>query len=272
MVVEDADRLTRGEDTRTANALLKALEEPNARTVWMLCCPTVEDVLPTIRSRCRNVVLSTPTAAEVAGFLTRSEGVPDSLAAFAARASQGHIGRARALALDERTRNRRNEVVRLPAALTSLAACMTAAANLVEIAKDETEAITDQANAKELDELQAMLGSDSKARASRTYKAALRELGDVQKQREKRRTIDVIDRCLMDLMSVYRDVVAVQTGADGPLVNEEISASVDELARRTTPESNLRRISAVFTARQQMMEFNVPPPLALESLMVALRA
>ncbi len=47
MIVEDADRLTE----QAGNALLKAIEEPTARTVWLLCAPTVEDVLPTIRSR-----------------------------------------------------------------------------------------------------------------------------------------------------------------------------------------------------------------------------
>lgn len=271
MIIEDADRLTIGDNTKTANSLLKAIEEPSPRTVWLLCCPTVQDVLPTIASRCRSVVLNTPTAAEVAGFLTRSAGVPDSLAAFAARASQGHIGRARALALDEKTRNRRNEVVRQPLGLTSLGACMNAAANLVDIAKDEIAAITEASNAKELDDLQAMLGSDPKSRSSRTYKAAARELTDVQKQREKRRNIDVIDRCLMDMLSVYRDVIVIQTDAPGQLVNEELSADLHGLARRTTPESNLRRISAIFTARKQMMDFNTPPLLALEAMMVALK-
>lgn len=271
IVMEDADRLSIGDTTRTANALLMAIEEPTPQTIWLLCAPTVEDVLPTIRSRCRSVVLSTPSAQEVAGFLETHAGVPDSLAAYAARASQGHIGRARALALDEKTRNRRNEVVQIPKGLTNLAACLNAASNLVDIAKDETASITEQANNKELDDLQTMLGSDTKARSSRTYKAALGELTKEQKQREKRRTLDVIDRCLMDLLSVYRDVVAVQTGAEVTLVNEEIAGDVRDLARRTTPESNLRRISAVFTARQQMMDFNTPPLLALEALMVALK-
>jgi len=271
MIVEDADRLTIGDNTRTANALLKAIEEPSPRTVWLLCCPTVQDVLPTIASRCRSVVLTTPTTQDVTGFLTSKVGVPDSLAAFAARASQGHIGRARALALDEKTRNRRNEVVQLPKGLTNLGACMNAAANLVDIAKDETASITEQSNARELEELQTMLGSDTKARGSRTYKAAHRELTDVQKQREKRRNIDVIDRCLMDMLSVYRDVIAVQTEAQGPLVNEEMAGDIRDLARRTTPESNLRRISAIFTARTQMMDFNTPPLLALEAMMVALK-
>ena len=267
MVIEDADRL--GE--RTGNTLLKAIEEPTPKTIWLLCAPTLEDVLPTIRSRCRNVSLSTPTAAQVAEFLTTKVGISDSIAAFAARASQGHIGRARALALDEGTRNRRREVVALPPDLTSLGACMNAAANLVDIAKDETSAITAEINNRELRELDATFGDDRKAKSSRSYKAALRSLTESQKQRQKRREMDVIDRCLMDIMSVYRDTIAVQTDAPGDLVNEEMRTTITDLARRSTPEDNLRRIDAIFAAREQMMEFNTTPLLALESMMVRLR-
>jgi DNA polymerase III subunit delta' len=267
MIVEDADRLNES----SGNALLKAIEEPSPRTLWLLCAPTVEDVLPTIRSRCRNVVLSTPSAAEVSGFLTSRHGIDPALAAYAARASQGHIGRARALAVDEGTRNRRREVVSIPAGLTSLGACMNAAANLVDIAKLETEAVGEQVNAREREELDGVFGSDRKARTSRSYKAALSQLTESQKQRAKRRTLDVVDRCLMDLISVYRDVIALQTGAPGDLVNEEMRGEIAGLARRSTPEQNLRRIDSVFAARDKMLEFQVPPLLALESMMLSLR-
>ena len=267
MVIEDADRL--GE--RTGNTLLKAIEEPTPKTVWLLCAPTLEDVLPTIRSRARNISLTTPTAEEVAGFLIAKDGVSEPVAAFAARASQGHIGRARALARDEATRNRRREVVALPARLTSLGACMNAAANLVDIAKDETEAITDSSNSRELAQLDTTYGDDRKAKQSRSYKAALRELAHSQKQRQKRREMDVIDRSLMDIMSVYRDAIALQCGAPGALVNEEIRGEIADIARRSTPEDNIRRIDAIFLARENMTEFNSTPLLALESMMVSLR-
>lgn len=267
MLIEDADRL--GE--RTGNTLLKAIEEPTPKTVWLLCAPTLEDVLPTIRSRCRSVALTTPTAREVARFLVETDGTPDSVAAFAARASQGHIGRARALARDEATRNRRREVVALPGRLTSLGACLNAAANLLDIAKDETAALTESSNARELHELDATYGDDRKARASRSYRAALKDLTHHQTQREKRRIMDVVDRSLMDIMSVYRDVIAVQTGAPGALVNEEMRAEVADIARRSTPEENLRRIDAIFAARDQMMEFNANREVTLEAMMVSLR-
>jgi DNA polymerase-3 subunit delta' len=270
MIIEDADRLGDASG-RTGNTLLKAIEEPTPKTVWLLCAPTVEDVLPTIRSRCRNVSLATPTATEVTRFLVQREGVSESVAAFAARASQGHIGRAKALASDELTRNRRREVVALPAGLTSLGACLNAAANLVDIARDETAMLTERSNARDLADLDSLYGDDRKSRASRSYKASLRELQHSQKQREKRRVMDVIDRGLMDIMSVYRDAIALQTGAGGDLVNEEVRDMVADLARRSTPEENIRRIDHVFAAREQMMEFNTTPLLALESMMVSLR-
>ena len=170
LIVEDADRLTE----QACNALLKAIEEPTDRTVWMLCAPTVEDVLPTIRSRCRLVTLSTPPTDEVAGFLVRSDGVDAGLASYAARASQGHIGRARALARDEGTRNRRREVVEIPARLTSLGACMNAAQNLGDVTKEEADLITGELDAREKSDLDASYGVVERGRRPREYAPALR--------------------------------------------------------------------------------------------------
>ena len=267
LVVEDADRLT----DQAFNALLKAIEEPTGHTVWVLCAPTVEDVLPTIRSRCRLVGLTTPTADEVAAYLVRHDGVDVALAAYAARASQGHIGRARALARGEATRNRRREVVSLPIRLTSLGACMTAAANLHESTQEEAEAITADLDAREKTDLDTAYGVVERGRRPREYAPALAALQKAQKTRAKRRHLDVVDRGLMDLASVYRDAIALTAGAGGPLINEEQRGDVAELTRISTPEGHLRRIDAIFAAREQMLEFNVPPMLALESMMLALR-
>jgi DNA polymerase-3 subunit delta' len=268
MIVEDADRLT----DQAANALLKAIEEPTDRTVWMLCAPTVEDLLPTIRSRCRLVTLSTPSADEVASFLIRSDGVEAALASYCARASQGHIGRARALARDEGARNRRKEVVSIPARLTSLASCMNAAANLVETTQEEADLITRELDTRERADLDAAYGVVERGRRPREYAPAAAALERAQKTRAKRRHLDVVDRGLMDLVSVYRDAIAVATGSMVPLVNEELRADLDQLVGTSSPELNLRRIGWIFEAREQMLEFNVPVPLALESMMVALKA
>lgn len=267
LVVEDADRLTE----QACNALLKAIEEPNGRTLWMLCAPTVEDVLPTIRSRCRLVTLATPTTQEVAAFLT-ARGVEERLASYAARASQGHIGRARALAFDEAVRSRRQEVVSMPARMTTLGRCMDAAARLASTAKDEADAITADLDAREKVDLDAAYGVVERGRRPREYGPALAALEKAQRTRAKRRHLDVVDRGLTDLVSVYRDAIALATGAPGELVNEDIRDQVQAIVESSTPELNLRRIGWIFAAREQMLEFNVPVALALESMMVALKA
>jgi DNA polymerase-3 subunit delta' len=267
LIVEDADRLTE----QACNALLKAIEEPTPRTVWMLCAPTVEDVLTTIRSRCRLVTLTTPAPADVAAFLERTMDVPPALAAYAARHSQGHIGRARALARDESVRNRRREIVAIPTRLTSLGACMQAAGQLVEAAKAEAEQITGELDQREKVDLDAAYGVVERGRRPRDYGPALAALEKGQKTRAKRRILDVVDRALMDLVSVYRDSIALGTGSGAALVNEELRPDLERLVQVSSPEADLKRIDAIFTAREQMLEFNVPALLALESMMVALR-
>jgi DNA polymerase-3 subunit delta' len=266
LIVEDADRLT----DQACNALLKAIEEPNGRTLWMLCAPTVEDVLPTIRSRCRLVTLSTPTVTEAAGFLV-ARGVAEPLASYAARASQGHIGRAKALAFDEAVRTRRQEVVTIPARLSNLGRCMDAAARLATTAKEEADAITADLDAREKVDIDASYGVVERGRRPREYGPALAALEKAQKTRAKRRHLDMVDRGLTDLVSVYRDAIALATGAPGGLVNEDIRDQVEQIVATSSPELNLRRIGWIFAAREQMLEFNVPVALALESMMVALK-
>ena len=265
LIVEDADRVTE----RGADALLKSLEEPAPRTVWLLCAPTPDDVVVTVRSRCRRVELSTPTPAAVAELLQRRDGVDAGMAAFAARVAQGHVGRARMLARDENARIRRNDVLKLPARLVTLGACLTAAANVVEAASAEAATATASLDATERAALTEALGFGAKGARPRNAQAAMKELEDQQKARAKRIQRDSLDRVLTELTSYYRDVLAVQTGAGAALINTELIGDIEALARRGSPEVTLRRIEAILACRTAL-ETNVAPLLAVESLMVSL--
>ncbi len=267
LVVEDADRVTE----RGADALLKSIEEPAARTVWLLCAPTADDVVATIRSRCRKVELSTPTEEAISELLHRRDGVPADLAAFAAHVSQGHIGRARALARSEAARARRLEILGLPATLTSLGACLSAAASVVKTASDEASSITAELDVREKAELSEALGMGTKGAKPRNVQAALRDLEDQQKARAKRLQRDALDRVLTELTSYYRDVLVLQTRAGAALVNTEFAEPLGSLAARTTPASTVRRLDAILDCRTAL-ETNVAPLLAMEALMIALSA
>jgi DNA polymerase III subunit delta' len=266
VVVEDADRL--GEDA--ADAILLSVEEPPPRTVWMLCAPTPEDLVATIRSRCRVVALRTPPYDEVADHLIRTVGADPELAAFAARAAQGHIGRARALATDEDARARHRDVLRLPFALADLNTCLDAAATLVDAAKVDAERHCDELDAREIGELRQALGVGMTGRRPRAVESAVKELEREQKLRRTRVQRDSIDRALVDVLALYRDVLVCQLGASVELVNEEVRPSIDRLAAASTPESTLRRMEAVVAAREAL-EANAAPLLALEAMTLSLR-
>jgi DNA polymerase-3 subunit delta' len=269
IVVEDADRLTE----EAADALLLSVEEPPPRTVWVLCAPASADIPPTIRSRCRVVALRTPPVADVAAFLV-SEGVDPAMAAFAARAAQGHIGRARALATDEQARLRRQEVLRIPGRLRDLPSCLAAAADLLDAASDDAKAITDPMDVREEGELLRAYGEGAdgvtSARIKRLASSALKELQRTQKSRRTRAVRDQLDRALVDLIAYYRDVLVLQTGSPVSLVNEELRPALESEAATSDVVRTGRRLEAVSRARLAL-QANVAPLLALEALTVELK-
>jgi DNA polymerase III subunit delta' len=268
IVLEDADRLTES----AGNVLLKAIEEPAARTVWMLCSPSLEDVLPTIRSRCRHILLRTPPARAVAEMLVRRDGVDPATAEFAARAAQGHIGRAKRLATDEQARLRREEVLRLPGSLADIGRCLTAAAKLVEAAAGEAKQASEELNAKETEELRTALGAGGSGRGMPAGAAGLlKELEGRQKKRATRLQRDALDRALVDLTAFYRDVLAVQFGADVDLTNDEMRPAILKMAGGSSAPATLRRIEAVLACREAI-DASVAPLLAVESMTLSLRA
>ena len=272
IVVEDADRL----NDNSGNVLLKALEEPPPRTVWVLCAPSADDVLVTVRSRCRRVGLRIPPVADVADLLVRRDGADPAIAAYAARAAQSHIGLARRLALDEGARIRRREVLTLPSKIRSVGAAVIAAGQLVEVAAEESKAATGERDAAERAALLHSLGAEGATTLPPAVRAQVRQLEENQRRRATRAQRDVLDRALVDLLSLYRDVLVLQLGAvDGPghdveLVNVELEQQLRALAGASTAVATLRRMDAIGETRERI-EANVAPLLAVEALMVALR-
>ncbi|MFG2529186.1 DNA polymerase III subunit delta' [Streptomyces sp. NPDC048516] len=269
IVLEDADRLTEG----AGNVLLKAVEEPAPRTVWLLCAPSVEDVLPTIRSRCRHLSLRTPPVSAVADVLVRRDGIEPEAAARAARATQGHIGRARRLATDERARARRTAVLKLPLRVDDIGGCLKAAQELIDAAGEDAKQVAEDVDTKETEELRAALGAaaGTGGRLPRGTAGAMKELQDKQKRRSTRTQRDSLDLALVDLTGFYRDVLALQMGASVPLANDEVRDSIHRIATASSPERTLRRIEAVIACREAL-DRNVAPLLAVEAMTAALRA
>ena len=271
LLVEDADRLTEA----AGNALLKAVEEPPARTVFLLCTPSThpDDISVTIRSRCRVVPLRQPAASAVASVLVERDGVEPRVAAWAAAAAQGHVGRARRLAVDPAARSRREAVLAVPRQLTGLGACFDAASALIAAAEAEAAAAVSEADASERAALETALGAGGTGRgaagAARGAAGALKELERRQKSRATRAQRDALDRALVDLAGFYRDVLVRRIGAPVAAVHADAESMVEAAAARWSAESALRRLEAVLACRAAI-EQNVKPRIAVEAMMLAL--
>lgn len=266
IIIEDADRL----NETSGNVLLKAIEEPPERTVWLLCAPSPQDVLVTLRSRSRSVALRVPSVEAVADLLVRRDGVDPAVAAVAARAAQSHIGIARRLARDPEARARRSRVLSIPPRVRGVGDAVLAAGELVETAQADAKASTEDRDATERAALLRSMGAEGAATVPPALRAQVRQLEEEQKRRATRAQRDVLDRAMTDLLSLYRDVLVIQLRAGVELVNVEHEEAVRTLAETSTPEQTVRRMDAIGQARTRLAG-NVAPLLAVEAMTIALR-
>jgi DNA polymerase-3 subunit delta' len=266
VVMEDADRLTES----AANALLKAIEEPGTRTVWLLCAPTLHDVLPTIRSRCRHLQLRTPSIDAVTQVLINRDQISPAMADFAARVSQGHIGRAKYLAINESVRSNRKVIMQLPLQLSSLAAAFHAAQTLVGIATQEANESSEDRDEREIEKLQEAYGKGATGRGMATGGAkAVKELEKEQKSRATRMVRDSIDGALLDIATFYRDVMMLQSGNTESMINTDMREQVESYAAAHPTHSTILKINALIDARTNLAH-NAAPLATCEALMCQL--
>jgi DNA polymerase-3 subunit delta' len=209
-----------------------------------------------------------PTVAEVAALLVRRDGVDEALAERSAREAQCHIGMAHRLATSEEARDRRAETLRLALGVRSAATAVATAARFLEIAGDDAKAITELRDAEERAHALHSLGLAPGQAVPAALRPQLKALEDDQKRRATRSLRDGIDRILVDLASLYRDVLLIQLDAEVDLVNREIAEPMRRAAASATPAQTLATLDAIQEARVRI-EGNVQPALALEAMLVS---
>jgi DNA polymerase-3 subunit delta' len=194
------------------------------------------------------------------------------MAKFAARAAQGHIGRARALATDSAVRERRDEILDMPSRVNSVVSCFEMAAAIVANANADTDAIVEPLDSQDEQNIRTAFGDGAEGfkGVERQIKSAVKALEKRSKDRRRRVLSDQFDRVLLDLTGFYRDVLVVQSGANLELINEEHRAKVEKVASSSTSEQSLKRIDVIRETRDNLLA-NVNPVSAFESMLVTMR-
>ena len=269
IIIEDVDRMLE----RTTNVLLKEIEEPAEHCIWLLCAPSAQDVLPTIRSRTRIVNLAVPSTQAVAGFLTSITNVEPKVAQRAARLAEGHIGIAKLYATDERVMSDRDELVVGVLNLARASDAVLLAGNLIDNAKAQAEADANRITAGQEAEFRRINGLAPSDRIPPKLRGAFNQIAkkDDVKRLVTRRTRDVLDRALNSIASIYRDVAVLQNNAEDSvgLINLENRSSITELSVRLNRSGAVTRLDEVAHARKRLAG-NGNPLLVFESLFCAL--
>jgi DNA polymerase-3 subunit delta' len=266
MIIEDADRMAE----RSSNVLLKALEEPPAGTVWILCAPSEADMLPTIRSRVRRITLKTPAFEEVAQLLVERDSIDYALALVVAAEAQSHIGMARRLATSADARGRRKDTLVAALAIDTVSTAIFTAERWIELARRDADALTAERDSAEREELLRVLGVEDTSKLPPYARADVKALEETQKRRATRSLRDGLDRILVDLLSLYRDILMFQLEAEVPLVNESLKPQLVAIAQRSSAQQTLEKLNQIELARTRIAA-NVKDLIVLEALAVNLR-
>lgn len=269
IIIEDVDRMLE----RTTNVLLKEIEEPAEHCIWLLCAPSAQDVLPTIRSRTRIVNLAVPSASAVAEFLTSTTNVEPKIAQRAARLAEGHIGIAKLYATDKQVMTDRDELVVGVLNLARASDAVLLAGNLIDNAKAQAEVDASRTAADQEAEFRRINGLEPGERIPPKLRGAFNQIAkkDDLKRLTTRRTRDVLDRALNSIASIYRDVAVLQNNAEDSvgLINLENRSAITELSVRLNRAGAVARLDEVAHTRKRLAG-NGNPLLVFESLFCAL--
>ena len=200
----------------------------------------------------------------------RQEGSVDAKTAeFVARASGGHIGRARRLATDANARQNRANILKLPLMIKDIASAFKAAQLLVDAAKADALSDAEKKYEDEISKLKEAWGATGSKMASGGSKA-VKELEKEQKSRSTRMVRDYLDRALLDLATLYRDILLLQSNSTDSLINQDLIKQIKIMANSTNQAKTLSKIEAILKTRRNLAQ-NAAPLLLIEALMCELR-
>lgn len=244
--VDPADRMT----AEAANALLKVLEEPPPHVVLTLVTSQPSALLPTVLSRCQEVVFQLAGSAGIEQHLIGLDVAPEAAASLA-RLSGGRIAWAINAA-------KRTEVLRARGALLALCAAIGrhGAPDSLRLAEDI------KSQAKEL----------ARIRMSREMEEnALEARDDVQEESPvgDRALREELPWCLDIMVSWYRDLLVI--GQNGPLLNPDYEQALKQQYRPQLATRTECALESLLETKHAIQR-NANIDIALESLALGLVA
>ena len=257
-VIDEADRM----NDAAQSSLLKTLEEPQPDTVFILISGEEEELLDTIKSRCRVVRLE-PVPEQRTVELLREAGASSEEALLAARLADGDLARARVLALDDGAGERRSFWLGILDRLFSPVEALDAAAEVIDEAKAAGKALENE----QKKEVVALAEATGEVRGTA---AARNALAKRHKREVRRLEEEVLGDSLQTLASFYRDVLAFRRGGAEAVANIDLLEKIESWA--AAPVSDRALVAAVERCIETRgaLPLNANQALAMEAALVDL--
>jgi len=256
-IVEEADRM----NPSAQNALLKTLEEPFEDTLIILLSAREEELLDTIKSRCRMVHLQRVAEEQIATMLER-EGTSPEKALLAARVCEGDFQRALVLVSSPSAWDRRSLWLSIPRRLVSAVDALDAAAEIVAEARTAAKEREGEQKA-EVTELAEAMGE---GRGTGSVRTALAK----RHRRELRRTEETVLSDALDVLgSFYRDALALRAGGEAVANLDRLDELRTWADSPTSDSAFVGAIEACVAARSALFK-NANVALTIENALLEL--
>lgn len=257
-IVEEAERM----NPNAQNALLKTLEEPQPDTIFVLTTDSEDDLLDTVRSRCRMFRLDPVPESRIVELLT-AEGVAMDRALLAARVSDGDYARAHSLALDAEVSRRREMWLGLPTRLGTPADALDAAQEVLDQVREAVARRT-EGQKQEVIELAEAMGE------GRGTAGARNALAKRHKRELRRLEVEVLGEAFGTLGSLWRDLLVTRRGSPEAITNLDCVDELRSLAATGSKDADIAAAMERCGAARAALERNANAQLLVEATLLDL--
>jgi DNA polymerase-3 subunit delta' len=198
------------------------------------------------------------------------DNIDPELAVLVAAEAQSHIGMARRLATSRDARDRRHEYLLAAMNIRNMNDAVKTADKWLELAKKDAAALTKERDEEEKQTLLHSLGLTPSETVPPQYRTDIKNLEEGQKRRATRSLRDGLDRILVDLLALYRDVLTVQLNTSAELVNRDLAQQIKDVANTSKPEDTIAIIDTIEKSRDRI-DRNVRDIYVMDALAATLK-
>ncbi|MBI4744797.1 MAG: DNA polymerase III subunit delta' [Actinobacteria bacterium] len=261
-IIDNADKM----NSVAANAFLRILEEPPESLIFILISSNLDNILPTVTSRCQLIRFRTISSQEIIRFLMDKYNIDEENALLVTKMAGGALSESLSFIKSSKKKEKRDKILDLILGIqkNNVTEIFNIADGIIEIEKDLVSKIKEKQK-KELSELDSFVFSKSHASHIKKY------FEQKHKRELNREEFNSISEILDIFLSWYRDIIVFnETKQIDLITNFDRIDNIREHSKRLD-FSRAEKAFEIIMKTKEMIKFNVSSRLALETMLLKLQ-